>query len=149
MSTNVMRALDDFEMFETEDGRGLGLRTKVPLIAGKVVLIYEGEKLTRDQALDREEENSILPNDNCYMFWMRYADRWIIVDASRTNHLSRYINHSKKQANLAPVCLRGRSGEMPEIAFKAKRNIEPGEELLFDYGDNRKEVVQTNPWLKK
>ena len=34
------------------------------------------------------------------------------------------------------------------VVFCANRKIEKGEELLYDYGDRRKEAVEGNPWLQ-
>lgn len=35
----------------------------------------------------------------------------------------------------------------PRLYFVALRNIAPGEELSYDYGDRRKDVIKDNPWL--
>ena len=64
-----------------------------------------------------------------------------------TSHISRYINHSRKHPNLVPRLKTGGPGNIPRIIFKAKVNVEPGVELLFDYGDTRRDVVDANPWL--
>ena len=52
---------------------------------------------------------------------------------SFSNHFSRYLNHScSPNLLMHPV----RVGcPVPKLALFAKRDIEPGEELTFDYGD--------------
>jgi hypothetical protein len=44
-----------FEVFHTEN-RGQGLRSKVALPAGKILLIYTGEVICRDEAERRDHE---------------------------------------------------------------------------------------------
>ena len=34
------------------------------------------------------------------------------------------------------------------LYFVAKNNITAGSQLLFDYNDNRKDVINDNNWLK-
>jgi hypothetical protein len=70
-------------------------------------------------------------------------------------------HHSKKRANLLPVLVYADNDDderkedapykrqRPRIIFKAIRTIAAGEELLFDYGENREEVLEANPWLKE
>lgn len=83
------------------------------------------------------------PSPTRYMFW--FVDpttrQPLCVDATHTTHISRFINHSRKRANLAPKLVHSR------IVFKARRTIRAGEELLFDYGDRRPHVLAACPWL--
>jgi SET domain-containing protein len=59
--------------------------------------------------------------------------------------LGRLINHSHKDLNLKSQI---RSiDETPHLFFTALRNISAGEELVYDYGDCRKEAIAQNPWL--
>jgi SET domain-containing protein len=40
-------------------------------------------------------------------------------------------------------------GETEEhLCFVAKRDIEAGDELLFEYGDRRRNVCNQNQWLR-
>lgn len=43
------------------------------------------------------------------------------------------MNHSRTNANVVPCVLRDKRDRFMTIGFKAKRDIEKGEELLFDY----------------
>jgi len=52
----------------------------------------------------------------------------LVVDGLIGGNESRFINHSATKANVEPAIERGR------IWFYANRDIEAGEELLFDYG---------------
>jgi histone-lysine N-methyltransferase EZH2 len=57
-----------------------------------------------------------------------------VIDGLIGGNESRFINHSNKRYNVEPAIERGR------IWFYANRDIDNGEELLFDYGfDPRRE----------
>lgn len=67
------------------------------------------------------------------------------VDATKeTGHFGRLINHSR-DGNLATkvVDVQG----IPKLVFFAKRDIEVGEELSYDYGDRRQEALKHHQWL--
>ena len=38
-------------------------------------------------------------------------------------------------------------GEVPRLILVAKHSINPGVELLYDYGDRSKESLKAHPWL--
>ena len=69
------------------------------------------------------------------------------MDATNeSNKLGRLVNHSKINMNICtkvfPV------NDTPYLIFEASRDIEPDEELLFDYGDCSKKSLDSHPWLK-
>lgn len=68
------------------------------------------------------------------------------VDATReTGRMGRLINHSKNgncQTKLHDI------NGVPHLILVASRNIEAGEELLYDYGDRSKASIAAHPWLK-
>lgn len=57
------------------------------------------------------------------------------------------MNHSKKKPNVLPkpVMIDG----SPSVIFTANRDLEPGVELRYDYGERRPEVIKDNSWLKE
>lgn len=55
------------------------------------------------------------------------------------------INHSRKNFNVKTKVVSIK--ENPHLAFVAARDIEVGEELLYDYGERSKEVTEAFPWL--
>ena len=68
------------------------------------------------------------------------------VDATKeTGHVGRLVNHSKRDANAIPKVYE--VNNKPEIWLLASRDIMPGEEILFNYNENRKAVLKSNPWL--
>lgn len=69
------------------------------------------------------------------------------VDATKDNgRYGRLVNHSRRsnvQTKLVPV-----DGE-PYLCLMAKRDIVKDEELLYDYGERKKEIIEYHPWLSK
>jgi SET domain-containing protein len=94
---------------------GLGLFAVEPIRKGKFIIEYWG-KLLRWK--DVEDIN------NKYLFDLN--TRWAI-DGSPRRNTARYINHSCKP-NAVPYGVGGK------IKIYAKRTIQPGEEITYDYG---------------
>ena len=68
------------------------------------------------------------------------------IDATtETGRLGRLVNHSRLSPNLQTKVVVFR--EKPRLILIARRDIEPGEELLYDYGDRSKESLEAHPWL--
>ncbi len=149
------------EKFKTGDGRGFGVRAVCDIPKRSVVLEYVGELLSNEEAVDAEVEYEQRGDVCCYLFWVRgKAGEKLCLDATNSHHISKFINHSKKRANLLPTLHyddqeskedfpAAKSNGRPRIMFKAIRNIVAGEELLFDYGEHRQEVLEANPWLRE
>lgn len=57
------------------------------------------------------------------------------------------VNHSKKNANIKPKIFV--IDQLPKIFFIALRDIAVGEEILYNYGENKKEILAKNAWLKQ
>lgn len=133
--------MDEFcEVFQTCN-KGRGLRTIKTIQKGCKVCDYQGELINKSTAVKREQEYG--SDKECYMFYFQRGSKTLCIDATKTEHFSRYINHSKKFPNLKPV----RKRRTNIIEFISLREIKAGEELFFDYGDQRREIVEANPWL--
>ena len=94
---------------------GLGLYATEPIRTGKFIIEYWG-KLVRWDDVDNLQSK--------YLFDLN--KRWAIDGAPRRN-TARYINHSCKP-NAEPYGVRGK------IKIYARRTIQPGEEITYDYG---------------
>jgi SET domain-containing protein len=94
---------------------GLGLFATRPIRKNEFIIRYRGPKLTNDEADERE---------NKYLFELN--SRWTIDGKGRSN-TARYINHSCRPN--AEVYFVGHA-----IKIRARRKIEPGEEIAYDYG---------------
>ena len=110
-------------------GKGKGVVTTRKYSKGEFICEYVGELLPYQEAKEREENIS-------------YS-----IDATvDVGQVGRMFNHSKKSANLMPqlveVC------GTPRVCFFAQNNIEPGEGLLYDYGDHSAAAKDAHPWLR-
>ena len=55
------------------------------------------------------------------------------------------MNHSRISPNCVTKVVM--VAEVPRLILVAKHSINPGEELLYDYGDRSKESLIAHPWL--
>ena len=68
------------------------------------------------------------------------------MDATKEDStLGRLINHGKRNANLVMKVFV--VDDAPRVVFLASKDIAIGEEILYDYGEKRKDVLEKNPWL--
>ena len=95
---------------------GLGLFAVTPIARGSHVIDFRGKRIPTARA-DKMRSRNLFEID---------AD-WTINGSSRAN-VARYINHSCK-----PNCVARRIDR--SIRIFALRNIKPGEELTYDYGE--------------
>ncbi len=94
---------------------GLGLFTRLPIKKGKFVIEYTGEKIT-DAEADRRAGKYLMNLNEKY-----------VIDGKGRENAARYINHSCR-----PNCIAFVEGS--KLIIRAKKNIEPGQELTYDYG---------------
>lgn len=113
---------------------------------GEYVVEYHGDLLQITDAKKREAEYAQNPATGCYMYYFQYLCKTYCVDATKeTGRLGRLINHSKTgncQTKLHAI------NGVPHLILVASRNIDEGEELLYDYGDRSKASIAAHPWLK-
>ena len=98
---------------------GLGLFATKPIKKGTRIIRYFGPLLDSKKKKDDEIENK-------YLFEL--TNRWTI-DGSIRKNLARYINHSCRPNAESDVRPRKR-----KVFIRAIKNIEPGEEINYDYG---------------
>jgi SET domain-containing protein len=94
---------------------GLGLFTKVPMKKGDCVIEYIGEVISAAEANQRGGRYLFETSKNRH------------IDGTTRKNTARYINHSCRP-NCEIDIKRGR------VFVYARRAIEPGEELCYDYG---------------
>jgi histone-lysine N-methyltransferase SETD8 len=99
------------------------------------------------EAKGREMEYAKNHNIGSYMYFFEYKGKKMCVDATNeSKYKGRLVNHSFLKPNL-----KSRVVELPDsihLCLFAKRNIQIGEELIYDYGDRRFRTIAYNPWLK-
>jgi len=98
---------------------GLGLFATKPIKKGSKIIRYFGPLLDSKKKKDDAIENK-------YLFELN--DRWTI-DGSVRKNIARYINHACKPNAESDVRPRKR-----KVFIRAIKNIEPGEEINYDYG---------------
>ena len=114
-----------------------------------MILEYEGTLLSKQEAEEAEEAYEANGDITCcYMFWFKAKNgKQMCLDATKSEHVSAFINHSCKRPNIAPELVYDENGT-PRIMFRTKKALKKGDELLFDYGDRREHVLKANQWLK-
>jgi hypothetical protein len=122
------------------EGVGYGLFTAEDIAQDDFVIEYVGELITHDEGVRREaRRGDVFDEDSniSYVFTL-LENEGIWVDAAIYGNLSRYINHAsehdRRGCNITPRILYV-NGEY-RIKFTAIRDIEAGEELFFNYGEN-------------
>lgn len=133
------------EVRETSD-KGRGVFATRAFQRGDFVLEYSGELVAGREARERDLSYTHDYSLGSYMYFFKWRDQTYCVDASKeSGRLGRLVNHSIECANMITKVYEHK-GE-PRILFFAQRDITSGEELLYDYGERRQEVVKDFPWL--
>ena len=135
---------EDLEVKVTDKGRSVFAKRSFGL--GEIVAEYKGEFISPEQFKDKAEEAE--SSGNCFFFEFLFRGKKYAIDARQEDETKgRLINHSKKFPNVKPIvdsCLKKGN---PVLFFKAIREVEKGTELLYDYQERRKAVIQKYPWL--
>jgi uncharacterized protein len=102
---------------------GKGVYATVDLAEGETLIEYVGEVIDWEEALRRHPHDPKDPNHTFYF----HIDEEHVIDANVGGNSSRWINHSCK-----PNC----EAEVDEgrVFIRARKNIEAGKELFYDYG---------------
>lgn len=102
-------------------GKGVFALRRIP--AGERVIEYTGELISWQEALRRHPHDPADPNHTFFF----HIDDQRVIDAKVGGNSARWINHA-----CAPNC---EADEVDGRVFiKALRDLEPGEELFYDYG---------------
>ncbi|KQV50353.1 hypothetical protein ASC95_13310 [Pelomonas sp. Root1217] len=102
---------------------GRGVYAAAPIAAGARIIEYTGERITWEQAVDRHPHDPAQPNHTFYF----HLDGGLVIDALYGGNDARWINHACE-----PNC---EADEVDGRVFiQALRDLEPGEELFYDYG---------------
>lgn len=127
-----------------EKGRGIFAARDFP--KGTFVCEYAGELIDFQEAKEREAEYELSPEIGSYMYFFEFKNTKYCVDATKeTNRLGRLLNHSKTNNNVHTKIFPIK--DIPHLILCASRDIEVGEELLYDYGDRSKKSAEHHPWL--
>jgi len=160
MDTPACRSLPDHLRLEEIPGKGLGVITNVRIPQATVVGDYKGEVMTEEekdrryldslshlrQPVDEEWIQSRIDRGQTLTGTYLYGvvapnGSHIFVDAEDEYHIdvnwTRFLNHaSLPDANVNPKSLHAGIDGKPRVWFVSIRDIEVGEEICFDYGDD-------------
>ena len=103
-------------------GKGVYALQAIP--AGETLIEYVGEIITWPEALRRHPHD---PKDPNHTFYFSLDDGSHVIDAKVGGNASRWINHACE-----PNC--EADEEEGRVFIKALRDLQPGEELFYDYG---------------
>ncbi len=103
---------------------GKGVYALRPIAAGETLIEYTGEIIDWPEALRRHPHD---PDDPHHTFYFSLDDGSHVIDASFGGNASRWINHA-----CDPNC--EADEEQGRVFIRALRDIQPGEELFYDYG---------------
>ena len=106
---------------------GLGVFAAERAARNDFVGEYVGELVTDDEAEIRGKMY-----DTVSVSYLYDATQTVVVDSTRLGSRIKFVNHSKEKANLYPRSVR--IGGDLRIGLFAKKPLEPGQELFFDYG---------------
>ena len=133
--------------------KGEGVFATNAIFKGMIICEYVGKLISEHDSkalgagLWPPPVEQVTPKGNFSMFFKTLDGKRWCLDAVDSDGPGRKINHSIKCQNVRPIVLRKNRGSKPEVYFKALRDVEPGEELLYDYGEFCHEAVSSNPWL--
>jgi [histone H4]-lysine20 N-methyltransferase SETD8 len=126
--------------------KGRGIFAAKYFAKGEFVCEYAGEMISYALAKEREAKYSNDSSIGCYMYFFEYKSKSYCIDATaETDRLGRLLNHSKLGGNCHTKLFEINS--KPYLILCASRDIRPGEELTYDYGDRNKMSLQSHPWL--
>ena len=159
MDTPARQSFPDHLELTPIPGKGLGVVTKVPIPCNTVVGDYTGEVLTREvkdrrylstqqrlqQAEDlawaqlRMQRGQTITGDYLYGVTMPGGSDPIYIDAEDEYESlwTRFLNHASPPGNnVNPKSIHQSYDGKPRVWFVSNRDIDVGEELCFDYGDD-------------
>lgn len=106
----------------TIPGAGLGLFARVPIGLEETIGYYTGEVITLEELEQGRYAGS------SYLLWV--TSRHIVVGEGPKANYTRYINHSEEPNAFLIVSTRWKTARL-----EAVREIAPGEEIFFHYGE--------------
>lgn len=113
--------------FETSDGRGKGVRTEELINKHQFIVEYVGEVICREEMVKRMNDYNEVGMNHHYIMALGSG---LYIDATKMGNVARFINHS-----CSPNCevefwdVNNREC----VGIFAKREIQQGEELTYDY----------------
>lgn len=121
-------------IFKTANGCGWGVRTLRTIWVGQFICEYVGEILTSDETERRGRIYDAEGQTYLFDLDMNSKDNPYTIDAAHYGNVSHFINHScDPNCGVWAVWIDCLDLDLPKICLFALRRIDAGEELSFDY----------------
>jgi len=125
--------------------KGRGIMALKPFRRGEFVVEYAGDLVDKGTAVQRE--NSLDPSQGFFMYYFEHKGKQYCIDATQeSGRYGRLMNHSRRNPNCMPKVVT-LDPDTPRLILVAKQDIQPGTELVYDYGDRSPVSLSANPWL--
>lgn len=122
---------NNVEVFYVNDYVRWGVRSKQKIRPGEFLAEYIGEIISEQEA---ERRGKIYDSDGCSYIFDLYERNLYSIDSKKYGNFTKFMNHCCTPNLVAKnVCNEVLDKRMSTIAFFAKKEILPGEELTFDY----------------
>ncbi|XP_051758928.1 uncharacterized protein LOC127517408 isoform X4 [Ctenopharyngodon idella] len=124
------------------EGKGPRVVTTRPFACGEVICDYHGRLISREEGLEIYQNSE---GEAGHLFFFTDKNGQLMCLDAHEEHcechpdkttFGRQIKHSAKRANLSPRLYSVE--DEPVILFMSTRNIQRGEEIRYDYGDNKR-----------
>ena len=109
------------------DVQGWGLFILEPALKGELIIEYKGEVVSNEEA---ERRGVVYDKLGCSYLFDLNPD--FAIDATRLGNAVKFMNHSDESSSNCFPEIKAVDGEQ-RIGLYARRNIEAGDELTFDY----------------
>ena len=118
----------------TTEEKGRGVYAARKFYKGQFVVEYDGERITKADYEKKKQTYDKNPKKyGSYVMEFRSGDKSICIDATKkSKKLGRLMNHNRK-GNLSYKFIK--LDDECHVYFVASRDIEKGEEFLWNYGD--------------
>ncbi|EZG79252.1 SET domain protein [Gregarina niphandrodes] len=140
----------------TNGDKGRGVFAASTIYKGDFVCEYKGMFCKTSALIKQREDRWERLQRGSYIFCYKSPidGQLIGIDATEENveyGWARLVNHSHQHPNLEITLIKNlrptKDNNRYFLAFRAARDIMIGEELLIDYGERRKTILERNPWL--
>lgn len=126
--------------------KGWGIRATRKFLKDDYVLRYCGKLMSARKGYEVEKKQIKAGLDDSFLYFFKLDSKHLCIDATEYDGTyGRLVNHSRLRPNCKAV------GKMIDGALMlilvATRDIVRGEEILYDYGEIRKSVVNELTWL--
>ncbi|XP_034056095.1 uncharacterized protein LOC117535690 isoform X1 [Gymnodraco acuticeps] len=113
--------------------KGRGIFTSIPFQTGDFLIEYRGELISQQECETRLERYPVRLKG--FMFEFHFDGKLWCVDAAKEHEsLGRLVNdnHRNPTAKMKRLSVQGK----PHLCLFAERDISPGEEITYNYGDS-------------